>query len=124
MGRLVIMGWLTNSLVLICSNHGKTLKNAGWDFSISGSQSTGTVRSVVKPPQIREKKQELLHNQASPGRLSESGNQGLSASRSTSEDSFGKDARDRETNYEDVSLSGPLSYHMIASSSKYGMTFN
>ncbi|PON81840.1 Serine/threonine protein kinase [Trema orientale] len=88
------------------SNHGRTSKNAGWDFSISGSQSTGTVRSVVKPPQIRERTLDL-YNQASPGRLSEGGNQGLPASRSTSEDSFGKDSRDRETNYEDeISVSG------------------
>ncbi|PON34146.1 Serine/threonine protein kinase [Parasponia andersonii] len=88
------------------SNHGKTSKNAGWDFSISGSQSTGTVRSVVKPPQIRDRTLDL-YNQASPGRLSESGNQGLPASRSTSEDSFGKDSRDRETSYEDeISVSG------------------
>ncbi|XP_009596197.1 uncharacterized protein [Nicotiana tomentosiformis] len=32
------------------SGQGKTLKTAGWDFSIGGSSSTGTVRSV-KPPQ-------------------------------------------------------------------------
>ncbi|KAF2314354.1 hypothetical protein GH714_025626 [Hevea brasiliensis] len=30
---------------------GKPLKNAGWDFSIGGSQSTGTIRSAVRPPQ-------------------------------------------------------------------------
>lgn len=110
------MGWHTNQLVLICSNHGKTPKNAGWDFSISGPQSTGTVRSAVKPPQSRER---LLNNQASPGRLLESGNQGLPASRNTSEDSFGKDARDWETSYEDVSLSDPLSYCTIASMCKF-----
>ncbi|KAF5766601.1 putative protein kinase STE-STE20-YSK family [Helianthus annuus] len=31
------------------------VKNAGWDFSIGGSTSTGTVRSSVKPPQIRNR---------------------------------------------------------------------
>ncbi|MBA0822935.1 hypothetical protein Goarm_019699, partial [Gossypium armourianum] len=33
------------------SNQGKTFKNAGWDFSIGGPNSTGTVRSAVRPPQ-------------------------------------------------------------------------
>lgn len=84
------------------------MKNAGWDFSISGSQSTGTVRSAVKPPQFRERKLEVLYNQASPGRLAESANRGSSVSRNAPEDSFGKDARDQETNYEDVSVSGLL----------------
>ncbi|KAF4367166.1 hypothetical protein CsatB_011580 [Cannabis sativa] len=89
------------------SNHGKTLKNAGWDFSISGSPNTGTVRNVVKPPQIRERKLDLLYNQASPGKLSESGNQGLPASRNTYEDYFGKDSRDQESTCEDeMSVSG------------------
>ncbi|XP_024027846.1 serine/threonine-protein kinase 25 isoform X1 [Morus notabilis] len=87
------------------SNQGKTLKNAGWDFSISGSQSTGTVRSAVKPPQFRERKLEVLYNQASPGRLAESANRGSSVSRNAPEDSFGKDARDQETNYEDEEMS-------------------
>lgn len=88
---------------LIYSNQGKTLKNAGWDFSISGSQTTGTVRS--KPPQVRERKPEVPYNQATLGRIAESGNQRLMASGNAPEDSFGKDARDQETNYEDVSLS-------------------
>ncbi|KAI3815012.1 hypothetical protein L1987_14663 [Smallanthus sonchifolius] len=33
------------------SGQGKTQRNAGWDFSIGGSGSTGTVRSAVRPPQ-------------------------------------------------------------------------
>ncbi|CAN1145886.1 Serine/threonine-protein kinase svkA [Linum perenne] len=38
------------------SGPAKPLKNAGWDFSIGGAQGTGTVRSSVKPPQVKEKK--------------------------------------------------------------------
>ncbi|XP_076943789.1 uncharacterized protein LOC143614162 [Bidens hawaiensis] len=38
------------------SVQGRTQRNAGWDFSIGGSGSTGTVRSAVKPPQIRDRK--------------------------------------------------------------------
>ncbi|GFP78627.1 serine/threonine-protein kinase svka [Phtheirospermum japonicum] len=32
--------------------------NTGWDFSVGGSGSTGTVRSAVKPPQVRDRKPE------------------------------------------------------------------
>ncbi|XP_038897628.1 germinal center kinase 1 isoform X3 [Benincasa hispida] len=56
------------------SNQSKTPKNAGWDFSIGGPHSTGTVRSVVKPPQIRERKPEIPYGQAAPSRVAESGN--------------------------------------------------
>ncbi|KAJ0744322.1 putative protein kinase STE-STE20-YSK family [Helianthus annuus] len=38
------------------SGHGKTQRTAGWDFSIGGSGSTGTTRSAVRPPQIRDRK--------------------------------------------------------------------
>ncbi|KAL9267723.1 Serine/threonine-protein kinase svkA-like protein [Drosera capensis] len=61
------------------SNPGKALRNAGWDFSIGGSQSTGTVRSVVKPPLIRERKEENLPNESSPRRSSDNDSQWLSA---------------------------------------------
>ncbi|CAH2053654.1 unnamed protein product, partial [Thlaspi arvense] len=56
---------LMNSL-LTCSYsfQGKTVKNAGWDFSIGGSQSIGTVRAL-KPPQARERRQEVSSNQSS-----------------------------------------------------------
>ncbi|CAH2036549.1 unnamed protein product [Thlaspi arvense] len=40
------------------SFQGKTVKNAGWDFSIGGSQGAGTVRAL-KPPQARERRQEV-----------------------------------------------------------------
>lgn len=42
----------------------KTVKNAGWDFSIGGSQGAGTVRAL-KPPQARERRQEVSSNQTS-----------------------------------------------------------
>ncbi|GMY31867.1 serine/threonine-protein kinase 26-like [Fagus crenata] len=81
------------------SGQGKPLKNAGWDFSISGSQSTGTVRSVVRPPPVRERKPEVPNNQATQRRTPESGNQGLSASgnahHASPEGSFLKDAREQ-----------------------------
>ncbi|KAK8648410.1 hypothetical protein V6N13_129163 [Hibiscus sabdariffa] len=54
------------------SNQGKTLKNAGWDFSIGGPNSSGTVRSL-RPPQVRERKAEVPNNRAIPRTL-ESGN--------------------------------------------------
>ena len=56
------------------SSQGRTLKSAGWDFSIGGSSSTGIVQSVVKPPQARERKVEVSLNQAAPRRTLESGN--------------------------------------------------
>ncbi|KAF2286043.1 hypothetical protein GH714_009891 [Hevea brasiliensis] len=70
--------------IVRASGQGKPLRNAGWDFSIGGAQSTGTIRSAVRPPQ------------ESP------------------EISFGRDARDphhdeRQDNsydYEDLSVSG------------------
>ncbi|GAV72321.1 Pkinase domain-containing protein [Cephalotus follicularis] len=98
------------------SGQGKTLRNAGWDFSISGSQSTGTVRSVVRPPTVREKKSEVSYNQTQTikRRSPESGNQWSSSSGNayyeTSEISFGKDARDlyhdeQNNHHEDDELS-------------------
>ncbi|CAA0808538.1 Protein kinase superfamily protein [Striga hermonthica] len=47
-----------------------SLKNTGWDFSIGGSTGTGTVRSIVKPPQMRNRKPELPLNQSTPEKLS------------------------------------------------------
>ncbi|CAM8948771.1 unnamed protein product [Rhodiola kirilowii] len=61
------------------SGQGKTMKNAGWDFSISGLNSTGTVKSV-RPPQVRERKSEISHNQATPRKLVETGRQRASSS--------------------------------------------
>ncbi|KAK7853251.1 serine/threonine-protein kinase svka [Quercus suber] len=84
------------------SGQGKPLKNAGWDFSIGGSQSTGTVRSVVRPPPVRERRSEVSNNQATQRRTPESGHQGLSASgnahHASPEVSFGRDAREQYHN--------------------------
>ncbi|XP_059661488.1 uncharacterized protein LOC132307681 isoform X2 [Cornus florida] len=55
------------------ASQGRTLRNAGWDFSIGGSSGTGTVRSVLKPPQIRERKAEVPYNQATPSKNSDGG---------------------------------------------------
>lgn len=69
-------------------SQGKTLRNAGWDFSIggsgSGSGSTGTVRSAVRPPQIRDRKTDILSNQATQKRTGETGTKRISASGSAS----------------------------------------
>ncbi|XP_055823482.1 uncharacterized protein LOC129891993 [Solanum dulcamara] len=61
------------------SGQGKTLKSAGWDFSIGGSSSTGTVRSV-KPPQVRDRKPEVPLNQPASRKNLDSGNNWSSAS--------------------------------------------
>ncbi|KAI3780613.1 hypothetical protein L2E82_10598 [Cichorium intybus] len=34
------------------SNQGKSVRNAGWDFSIGGSGSTGTMGSSLRPPRM------------------------------------------------------------------------
>ncbi|KAH1120880.1 hypothetical protein J1N35_004040 [Gossypium stocksii] len=90
------------------SNQGKTFKNAGWDFSIGGPNSTGTVRSAVRPPQFRERKVEVANNQAIP-RTPESGN----VPDEFPENSSGKATRDsyynknQDNNYDDeMSVSG------------------
>lgn len=58
------------------SFQGKTVKNAGWDFSIGASQGIGTVRAL-KPPHARERRQEVLSNQTSQ-RTSRAGGSQLS----------------------------------------------
>ncbi|KAF9666756.1 hypothetical protein SADUNF_Sadunf16G0261800 [Salix dunnii] len=80
------------------SGQGKPIKNAGWDFSIGGSQTTGTVRSAARPPQVREKKTDISYDKDTQRRASESGNHLLSASGNALQESlelsYGKDARD------------------------------
>ncbi|KNA07931.1 hypothetical protein SOVF_167320, partial [Spinacia oleracea] len=97
------------------SNQGKTLRNAGWDFSIGGSQSTGTVRSAVRLPPVRAKREENINNEASPRRPSDGDNQWVSASGNglyeSSEVSLGRYSRDEEKQnnfheYEDGSSTG------------------
>ncbi|KAL1202466.1 Serine/threonine-protein kinase 1 [Cardamine amara subsp. amara] len=94
------------------SFQGNTVKNAGWDFSVGGSQSIGTVRAL-KPPQARERRQEVTSNQISQRTTS---NQWSSATGSTiseaSEGGFGKrhsfqnDHEDGFNEEDDSSLSG------------------
>lgn len=64
------------------SFQGNTVKNAGWDFSVGGSQSIGTVRAL-KPPQARERRQDVSSNQISQRTTRASGNQWPSATGST-----------------------------------------
>ncbi|KAL9441181.1 hypothetical protein AB3S75_019789 [Citrus x aurantiifolia] len=65
------------------SSQGQTVRNAGWNFSLSESHGTGTIRTAVKPPQVREKKPEFSYNQSTPKRTAERSNHGFSASGST-----------------------------------------
>ncbi|KAH9802567.1 protein kinase domain-containing protein [Citrus sinensis] len=65
------------------SSQGQTVRNAGWNFSLSESHGTGTIRTAVKPPQVREKKPEFSYNQYTPKRTAERSNHGFSASGST-----------------------------------------
>ncbi|KAG9439205.1 hypothetical protein H6P81_019370 [Aristolochia fimbriata] len=51
------------------TRHEKSLKNAGWDFSMSESQGTGTIRSAVRPPQAggtKERKPDLPYYPRKP----------------------------------------------------------
>ncbi|XP_061370494.1 uncharacterized protein LOC133313178 isoform X2 [Gastrolobium bilobum] len=98
------------------SGQDKTLKSSEWDFSIDGSQGTGTVRSVSRPPQFRDKKTEVSHNQLTQRKAPESGYRGGSANRSalneSLESSFGRNLRvphhdeHLDTHPEDDELSG------------------
>ncbi|CAN4104203.1 unnamed protein product [Withania somnifera] len=98
------------------SGQGKTLRTAGWDFSIGGSSSTGTVRSV-KPPQVRDRKPEVPLNQPASRKNLDSGNNWSSASGTviyTSPERFNQkddgDANNEKEDYccdeEELSVSG------------------
>ncbi|KAK9674126.1 hypothetical protein RND81_12G212600 [Saponaria officinalis] len=88
------------------SNQGKSLRNPGWDFSIGGSQGTGTVRSVVRPPPVRAKREENSNNVGAPRKNSDGDSQWLVAYGNglydSSEVSLGRYSRDEEED----SLSG------------------
>lgn len=102
----------------IQSSPTKAPKNDGWDFSMTASTGTGTVRSSVKPPQavsVREKNLEM-NSHASPRKIPDKGNMwsstsGTAVQESISEVSRYKDVRDQHDNeveddYEDMSGSG------------------
>ncbi|XP_068657014.1 uncharacterized protein [Aristolochia californica] len=51
------------------ARHEKSLKNAGWDFSMGESQGTGTIRNAVRPPQVggtKERKPDLPYYPRKP----------------------------------------------------------
>ncbi|KAL5147210.1 Serine/threonine-protein kinase svkA [Glycine soja] len=77
------------------SGQGKSLRSSGWDFSIGGSQGTGTFRSVSRPPQFRDKKIELSNHQLNQRKSPESGYEVGSDNKSAHNESletyFGKD---------------------------------
>ncbi|XP_077243715.1 uncharacterized protein LOC143884175 isoform X2 [Tasmannia lanceolata] len=100
----------------IQSSHGKALKNAGWDFSMGSSQSTGTVRSAVRPPQVAGTNEKKFDppNSVHPRKALDRGNQWLPSSGialyvSSSEVPLEKDERGderQESSLEDASVSG------------------
>lgn len=96
-------------MVLTFTSQGKTQKNAGWDFSIEGSSSTGTVRSSVRPPQARDRKPDIPLNQAASRKNLDNRNQWSSASGTvtynSSEVSSGKDPGDAYINEKQDSYS-------------------
>ncbi|XP_011082702.2 serine/threonine-protein kinase svkA [Sesamum indicum] len=95
------------------SSQAMGLRNSGWDFSIGGSTSTGTVRSVVRPPQVRDRKPEVPLNQYTTKKILDTGTQRSSASgpmrHTSSELSTRKDANHliKQEDYdEDEDVSG------------------
>ncbi|KAL2331403.1 hypothetical protein Fmac_018984 [Flemingia macrophylla] len=111
------------------SDQGTTLKSAGWDFSIGESQGTGTFRSVSRPPQFRDKKTEVSHNQLTQRKAPESvyqegGSANRSAPNESPESSIGRDLKvphhDEywDNNLEDDDLSGNGSGTVVVRSPK------
>ncbi|XP_018823204.1 germinal center kinase 1-like isoform X2 [Juglans regia] len=102
---------------LRASGQGKPLKNAGWDFSIGGSQSTGTVRSIVRPPPARERRPDAVQIQTAQ-RTPDRSNQGFSApgnvnhasleasSRKDAREAFNHEHQDNYHGYDEFSASG------------------
>ncbi|XP_077253889.1 uncharacterized protein LOC143892864 isoform X2 [Tasmannia lanceolata] len=99
------------------ASHGKVPRNASWDFSLGGSQGTGTVRSAVRPPQVagtREKKSDVPYSGIHPRKALDSGSKWLPASGSAVHESsvdfsLEKDVRgyeSRENSLEDGPISG------------------
>ncbi|KAJ4826780.1 hypothetical protein Tsubulata_034766 [Turnera subulata] len=81
------------------SGQGKTTqKNAGWDFNIGEAPTTGTVKSVLRPPQVREKRTDTSQEKVSQRRTYETGGHLLppsgNALQESVETSSNKNARD------------------------------
>lgn len=93
------------------------MRNAGWDFSIGGSGSTGTVRSVVRPPQGRERKPEVPINQPASRKTLDTSNQRSSATGTISSRKDANDSTKQENYLEDVWRTYPL-YILSGSYSK------
>ncbi|XP_057454820.1 uncharacterized protein LOC130746268 isoform X2 [Lotus japonicus] len=83
------------------SDPGKTLKSSGWDFSIGGSQGTGTFHSVSRPPHFRDKKNEVSNHQLNQIKTPESGYQGGSANRSVLNESLETSGKNHGISYLD-----------------------
>ncbi|XP_027061643.1 germinal center kinase 1-like isoform X1 [Coffea eugenioides] len=88
------------------SGQGKTLRNAGWDFSLGATSGTGTVRSAVRPPQVRDRKPEAFLSQASSRKILDSGNQWSSASGKDARDAYQDDKQDYYHEDEELSVGG------------------
>ncbi|XP_073123497.1 uncharacterized protein [Henckelia pumila] len=93
------------------------VRNTGWDFSIGGSTSTGTIRSAVKPPQVRDRKTDSPLTQSSSRKISDNSNQRATPSgsilHSSAEVSVEKDANNlgKQENYleeDDASGTGTI----------------
>ncbi|XP_028796808.1 serine/threonine-protein kinase 24 isoform X2 [Neltuma alba] len=95
----------------ISSGQGKTVKNSGWDFSIRGSEGTGTFRSVARPPQYRDKKTDISQYQLDQNKATEREYLGASSYRSALNES-------PEPSLEDDELSGTGSGTVVIRSPK------
>ncbi|XP_028796810.1 serine/threonine-protein kinase 24 isoform X4 [Neltuma alba] len=95
----------------ISSGQGKTVKNSGWDFSIRGSEGTGTFRSVARPPQYRDKKTDISQYQLDQNKATEREYLGASSYRSALNESPEpslEDSSSRHASFEDNSSSGTI----------------
>lgn len=97
----ILHGEFSDEHFLICSDPGKTLKSSGWDFSIGGSQGTGTFHSVSRPPHFRDKKNEVSNHQLNQIKTPESGYQGGSANRSVLNESLETSGKNHGISYLD-----------------------
>ncbi|XAR68315.1 Non-specific serine/threonine protein kinase [Bertholletia excelsa] len=110
------------------ASQGKTFRNSGWDFSIGGpaTSGTGTVRSAVKPPQIRERRPEVPQSPGIPGKAPEASNRLSSATGHLAYDDSWRDARDQRLDgkqdyyREEEELSGSVTGTVVVRSPRGG----